>query len=121
MTVHYQRSTVHTAADLRAIADHAGRYFFSRGTMRFFKSRLLEGVYAPDGHKALPGNRFFFVTSERHDDNPRHYAVRMVTLGSVWDDRPTVDIVTVGEYHPSAKSARKEAQNLSNGVRYPGA
>ena len=117
----YQRPTVYTSDDIRAIADHAGSFFFSRDTMRFFKSRLLEGVYAPDGHKALPGNRFFFVTSERHDDNPRHYAVRMVTLGSVWDDRPTVDIVTVGEYHPSAKSARKEAQNLSNGVRYPGA
>ena len=121
MTVRYQRSTVHTAADLRAIADHAGSFFFPRDTMRFFSSRLLEGVYAPDGYEAVPGNRFFFVTSERHDDNPRHYAVRMVTLGSVRDDRPAVDIVTVGEYRPSAKAARMEAQKRSDELRYSGA
>ena len=117
----YQRTHVRNAADLRAIADHAGSYFFSRDTMRFFSSRLLEGVYAPDGYVATPGNRFFFVTSERHDDNPRHYAVRMVTLGSVRDNRPAVDIVTVGDYHASANAARKEAQRLSDEIRYPGA
>ena len=117
----YQRTHVHSTADIRAIADHAGSYFFSRDTMRFFKSRLLEGVYAPDGYKALPGNRFFFVTSERHDDNPRHYTVRMATLGSVRDNRPAVDIVTVGDYHASANAARKEAQKRSDEIRYSGA
>ena len=112
----FQRSTVHTVSDIRAIADHAGSFFFSRDTMRFFSSRLLEGVYAPDGYKALPGNRFFFVTSERHDDNPRHYAVRMATLGSVRDDRPAVDIVTVGEHHATPAEARRAARELVAGT-----
>ena len=116
----YQRSTVHTSDDIRAIADHAGSFFFSRDTMRFFSSRLLDGVYAPDGYEALPGHRFFFVTSERHDDNPRHYTVRMATLGSVRDNRPAVDIVTVGDYHASANAARKEAQKHSDEIRYLG-
>ena len=114
----YQRSTVYTSDDIRAIADHAGSHFFDEATMRFFSSRLLEGVYAPEGYVATPGNRFFFVTSERHDDNPRHYAVRMVTLGSVRDDRPAVDIITLGDYHASANAARKEAQKLSDEIRY---
>ena len=117
----YQRNTVYTSDDLRAIADHAGSHFFSAATMRFFSSRLLAGIYAPDGYVAKPGNRFFFITSERHDDNPRHYAVRMATLGSVRDDRPAVDIVTVGDYHASARAARKAAQKLSDELRYSGA
>ena len=54
----YQRSTVHTSDDIRAIADHAGSHFFDAATMRFFSSCLLEGVYAPDGYNAMPGNRF---------------------------------------------------------------
>lgn len=114
----YQRSTVYTSDDIRAIADHAGSHFFSADTIRFFSSRLLEGVYAPDGYEAKNGNRFFFITSERHDDNPRHYAVRMMTLGSVRDDRPAVDIITVGDYHDTASQARKEAQKLSDEIRY---
>lgn len=116
MTVHYQRSTVHTTADLRAIADHAGSYFFSRDTMRFFKSRLLEGVYAPDGHKAMPGNRFFFVTSEAYGDDPRHYTVRRAVLGSQRDDRPAIDIDTVGEHHATPTEARRAARELVAGT-----
>lgn len=114
----YQRTAVYTSDDIRAIADHAGSHFFDAKTMRFFSSRLLEGVYAPDGYEAIPGNRFFFITSERHDDNPRHYAVRMATLESVRDDRPWVDIITVGAYHDSARAAHKEAQKLSDELRY---
>ena len=117
--VNYPRSTVHTADDIRAIADHAGSYFFTPETMRFFSSRLLEGIYAPDGYEARPGNRFLFVTSERHgDDQPRHYAVRVATLGTQRDDRPAIDISTVGDYHPSARAAHKAAQAESDALRY---
>ena len=112
----YQRNTVHTVADIRAIADHAGSFFFDASTMRFFSSRLLEGVYAPDGYKALPGNRFFFVTSERHDDNPRHYTVRRAVLGTQRDDRPTIDIDTVGEHHATPAEARRAARELIAGT-----
>lgn len=117
--VTFQRTHVYTSDDIRAIADHAGSHFFDDDTMRFFSSRLLSGVYAPDGYEAEEGNRFFFVTSERFgDDAPRHYAVRVMTLASVRDDRPAVDISTVGHYHSSAALARSAAQRESDTIRY---
>lgn len=117
----YQRNTVHTVDDIRAIADHAGSFFFSPGAMRAFQSRILSGVYAPDGFEAKEGNRFFFVTSERDGDyEPRHYKVRYAILGSKRDDRPAIDIGTVGDYpyHASAAAARKAAQAESDAIRY---
>lgn len=115
----YQRNAIYTIDDIIAIADHAGSYFFRRDTMRFFSSRVLSGIYAPDGFDAHEGNRFFFVTSERHgEDAPRHYAVRMMTLGAQRDDRAAVDIVTVGDYHAAAKSAHKAAQGESDAIRF---
>lgn len=103
----YQRSAVHTAADIQAIADHAGSFFFSADTMRFFSSRILTGIVALDGAKTEPGNRFLFLTSERHGiGQPRHYAVRLATLTTQRDDRPGLHIATVGDYHATAGRAR---------------
>lgn len=109
MTVHYQRSTVHTVSDVRAIADHAGSYFFSRKAMSSFKSRVPGGVYAAGGRDAVPGAVFYFVTSEVFGDQPRHYAVRRLTLGTVRDNRPAVDISTV-DYFPTLDDARGAAK-----------
>lgn len=115
----YARTTVHSISDIRAIADGAGSYFFDAASMRFFRSRVLEGVYAPDGHDAVEGNRFFFVTSERYDDdNPRHYAVRLLTLESVGDDQPVVDILTLGEHHDTPARAHKAAQHMCDTLTY---
>ena len=111
----YQRTHVHTAADIRAIADHAGSYFFAPDTMRFFKSRLLEGVYPAGDSKAMPGAVFYFVTSEVYDDDPRHYTVRRAVLGSRRDDRPAIDIATVGEHHATPAEARRAARELAAG------
>ena len=115
----YQRNAIHTADDIRVIADHAGSFFFSPDTMRFFSSRLLSDVWPVESFTAEEGNRYFFVTSERHgDDAPRHYAVRMLTLGSQRDNRPAVDITTVGDYHASARSAKRAAQSERDAIRY---
>lgn len=118
MTVHYQRHSVHTSDDIRAIADHAGSYFFSAAAMSAFKSRLLTGVYCADGTLAQPGSRFFIVTSERYEapyeaPEPRHYKVRRVILGTVRDERPAVDIMSVGEQFATAHQARKFAELLA--------
>ena len=116
MTVRYQRPTVHTAADLRAIADHAGSYFFSPNTMRFFKSRVLEGVYPVGDSQAVAGAVFYFITSEAYDDAPRHYTVRRAVLGSQRDDRPAIDISAVGERHATPAEARRAARELASGT-----
>lgn len=101
----YQRSAIHSADDVRAIADHAGSYFFSDGTMRFFSSRLLSAVRPLDGADTEEGRRYLFVTSERHGDAPRHYALRMLTLEATESGRPAVDIDTVGSYHATRAQA----------------
>lgn len=113
----YQRSTIHTAADIEAVADHAGSYFFSRDTMRFFKSRVLTGIIALDGHKSVPGARFMFVTSERYGDEPRHYSVRMATLGTQRDGRPRVDIDSnFDEHYATAAQARKAMRDYAENL-----
>lgn len=118
----YQHANVTSANSIRAIANGAGSHFFDADTMRFFNSRLLEGVYPAETNNgkwvARTGNVFYFVTSERYDSTyggpePRHYTVRRMTLTAVRDDRPGVDIETVGDYHASAYQARKAAQEAA--------
>lgn len=112
----FQRTHVHTVSDLRAIADHAGSYFFSPNTMRFFNSRVLKGIYPVGDSKAVPGAEFYFVTSEACDDAPRHYTVRRAVLGIQRDDRPAIDIATVGEHHATPAEARRAARELIAGT-----
>ena len=108
----YQRSTIHIADDVRAIADHAGSHFFSAGAMRFFSSRLLSAVRPLDGADTVEGRRYLFVTSERHgDDAPRHYALRMMTLEATESGRPAVDIDTIGSYHATRAQALAAMHN----------
>lgn len=119
--VQYQHNAIYGKSDLIAVADHAGSFFFSPRAMRAFNSRISETVWAIDSRKTAPGNRYLFITSEKYgDDAPRHYAVRMMTLGSVRDDRPSVDIDTVGEHHATMAQAKKAAQALHDAIRYQG-
>lgn len=122
----YQRTNIYTVEDIRAIADNAGSYFFSKGAMRAFSSRLSADVYNVDGTEAVPGNRFYFVTSERFgDDEPRMYAVRLATLETRTQkyldgleiERPAIDISTVGERHKTSREAHREAQRLAEEAR----
>lgn len=113
----YTRKTVKSATSIRAIADGANSFFFSPASMRFFKSRLLEVVYPAssnvNGSEARTGNAFYFLTSERFEDDPRHYTVRKMTLTTAEGDRPAVDIVTVGEYHDTEEEAREAARRAA--------
>jgi hypothetical protein len=94
--VTYQRATVTSVADIQAIADRAGSHFFDRDTMRFFSSRVLEGVYpalsnGENRWESREGAKFAFVTSESNEWEGRKYTVRILTLESR-DGRPAVDI-----------------------------
>lgn len=114
----YQRTTIYSADDIRAVADGAGSHFFSPDTMRFFQSRLLSGVVNLDGNECKPGHRFLFVTSERYGDEPRHYTVRLMTLGAVRDDRPAADIDTLYSPFSSAREARAAMDAHARNVAY---
>jgi hypothetical protein len=54
---------------IKAGNEAAGQFYFSRDTMRMFKSRVLSEVF-PTEDGAL------FITSERKDNGPRRYSVR---------------------------------------------
>jgi len=115
----YQRNAIRSTDDIIAIADHAGSHFFSPDTMRFFSSRVLSDVWPVESYATAEGHRYFFVTSERHgDDAPRHYAVRILTLGSKRDNRPAVDIMTVGGYYATARAAKAAAESERDALRY---
>ena len=68
---------------LRMYAQEHGSHFFDAATLRFFKSRVLDGVTIHDG-------RVYFVTSERDDwpggNYPRRYTARYMTAGANFHD-----------------------------------
>lgn len=114
----YQLTAINTADDIRAVADGAGSHFFSPDTMRFFQSRLLSGVVNLDGNECKPGHRFLFVISDRYGDAPRHYTVRIMTLGTVRDNRPDVDIDPLFGPYSSAREARAAMDAHARNVAY---
>ena len=73
-------STGHVPSTIDELADYAdacGSHFFDADTLRFFGSRILEGVTVHDG-------RAYFVTSERdnYGNQPRRYSARYMTAGA---------------------------------------
>lgn len=114
----YQRATITSSDDVRAVADRSGSHFFDPDTMRFFNSRLLEGVYPAVSNvgsrwETHEGSQFAFVTSDSNEWEGRKYSVRILTLGSQRDDRPAVDIVSLDSAYrldtiAQARSAAKE-------------
>lgn len=83
-------------AELKRRVNATGGHFFSKGAVRFFRSRLETGGYV------LPyEGRVYFVTSEQYsDDTPREYRVRVFT----GDDVDTIaDYPTLPEAVAAAK------------------
>jgi len=84
--------------------ERAGKHFFSKDAMRFFKSRVSVNVHTGPGG-------IFIVTSERFDWNsPRLYTVRKVS-------EDCSDVSTVGEFqgYRTSAAAHKEAERLAKG------
>lgn len=97
---------IRNIADLKRSAKSAGSHWFDAGAMRFFNSRLLEGVYRDSDRSG------YFVSSERYDDTePRLYSVRKYVFS---EDGSRVEIDTVGEFqgYETAGAARKVAKSL---------
>lgn len=79
------------------IKSFAKGYFFTPDAMRFFNSRVLEGVYYGR----------YFITSEKFDSNsPRLYTIRMID-----EER---DIQTVGDFqaYKTPAQARKALDDM---------
>lgn len=92
---------IHELAQMNA---EAGKFWFSEGARRFFKSRW----YGPAVHG--PENGYYFVSSEKGPDKVRRYSVRVF-----WPGTAAVD--TVGEFQawPRLDSARRALQRILKG------
>ena len=88
------RKAYNTVSDIRCAHINFGGHFFDRDSMRYFNSRILDGVI---------GGRYF-ITSEKYREEPRRYTIREITY-------PDRDIVTRGEFqgYRTAAAARKDA------------
>lgn len=87
--------------DIQKRNEAAGLFYFSPDTMRFFRSRVLDGFYpAKDG-------RAFFCTSERGPDGVRRYTVRVAKRDGSID--------TFGKFqgYASGRSAHAAAKRAS--------
>lgn len=89
-----------TADDLKKYAAARGSHFFDPDTMRFFSSRILEGVTVHDG-------RAYFVTSERdnYTNQPRRYTARYMAAGA------HISKVGVFQQYETAAQARAAIRN----------
>lgn len=74
----------------------AGQHFFSKDTMRFFKSKV------PEDHVGLTANRYF-ISSEKSPWDKRKYSIRE------WKGK-TKTIDTVGEF--GAYSSKAQAERI---------
>ncbi|MDJ0364858.1 hypothetical protein QMK33_06810 [Hymenobacter sp. H14-R3] len=98
----------YTLSDIKTANRVRGLYFFSRDTLRFFRSRISARVHQGPGG-------IYFVTSEQFDErSPRLYTVRCFNPASAGID-------TVGEFqeHPTAYQAHAEAARLAAQVSTP--
>jgi hypothetical protein len=72
-----------TLAAIKAENKRAGRFFFEKATMRFFKSRVLSGIYQGPGG-------VFFVTAETGPSGKTAFTVREFKPenGAIWTRDP---------------------------------
>lgn len=115
---------IYSIDDLRKAASDLGSHYFDRDTMRFFNSRVLEGIYRPSISESPRAG--LFVTSERQDwpyeaPGQRLYSVRRFTItrtvreGTNYD----IDVIefgTVGEFqqYTTARAAKRAAQSIAD-------
>lgn len=95
---------IQTTEELRNYADRAGSFFFRPDTMRYWRSRVMDGIYGGA----------YFVTSEQMPGYERRYTVRRFTL----NDDETISFDTVGEFQEfstraQAVSAAKSAATMA--------
>lgn len=90
-----------TVQDVKDANAAAGRHFFSPDTMRFFKSRVGDTLYAGR----------MFVTSEKGPDGRRAYTLRIAA-----DDGECVTSEHGFQAFATARNAAREAKRMVEGA-----
>lgn len=91
----------HTIEDMKRANEDSGRFFFTPGAMRFFRSRIAPGVIA--GRMFITSEQFEDSQGERHE---RRYTVRLMS-----DDGETQDVSPFQQF-ATLRAARTYAQSL---------
>jgi hypothetical protein len=99
-------ATVHSISQIKANNARNGYYFFSKGAMRSFNTRVHDAVYG----------QCVFVTSERNDipycaPQPRVYTVRIAT------DDGCIETYGKSGAYATRSQAHREAKWLGNALR----
>lgn len=91
-----------TMADVRRANKAAGLHFFDRDTMRFFRSRIVSGLYA---------GRFFVTAEAHHSWRELRYSIREADASG--------EVRTVFDFGPFdvLKDARHRARELAREAR----
>ena len=102
---------------LKRCAEALNNHFFTPGAMRFFNSRIGENLYS------VSDSIGFFTTSEKNEDNPRHYSVRRFYFSKRTDEeggtRETLNIDRIAIYQTAAE-ARRAAEKFAQKERETG-
>ena len=82
------------------------KYFFSKDSMRFFNSRLVNEVY-PSNH-----GKVYFITSEKYD----YKSPRLFTLRAIEVTTGNIDIIGEFQAYTSKSTAETMALNYAAGL-----
>lgn len=113
MSQHWQTHTIRgrdiwSIDDVIRVNEDAGQHFFDRSSMRFFRGRVLQDVYAgPAG--------VWFVTSEQYESSTGQCAARMYTVRRLNEDGSIGglgEFNTIGTAHRAKKMARLAAAGI---------
>lgn len=93
--------TFRTIDDITRLANEKSPRFFSKGTRRFWQSRVSTVIHP------YPGGAFF-VTSEKNIDSPRRYTVRHMDLeGIISNFGDFQEYETASRAHSAARKAAR--------------
>lgn len=98
---------------VKRYAASAGNHFFSRGAMRFFDSRVAKTIYPVNGGAGV------FVTSERNEDDPRFWSVRLYYVDA--EGRFNIERLTPFDSCHDPAAAKGEARRVASILRSGGA
>lgn len=99
------QTMINTKRDLLEYCENNGNHYFSKGTMRWFNSRLLDTVIQRNGIVYfLTSEKFESHLYERHIVEPRKYTIRKLEL--VAGERASFDNVGEFQEYKTARQAR---------------
>lgn len=85
----FKNNTIYSVEDFRRLYEHYScGHWFSKDTMRFFKTKILEG------QQKIIGDSIYFITSEVNPSEVKAFTIRRGYI-----DGDSLSVETVGDFH----------------------